>query len=212
MDDVKPRRTWTQRSDSARAEAAEATRKALIAAGRALFAEFGYHGVGVRDITARAGVTRGAMSHHFESKEALFLAVFDEIEHELMAIPAGAGAAPDPSAAWSEFRKGVQRYLDAALRADVQRVTLIDGPVVLGWRRWRALEEGYSLGGLMVVLEMAVAQGLIRDRPLAPLAHLLLGSIMEAALLIAHADAPDKTRAEVGAALEDLLAGLQQPA
>jgi AcrR family transcriptional regulator len=209
MDEVKPRRSWTQREDSGRARRAEETRRALIAAGRDLFTEHGYHGVGVRDITARAGVTRGALAHHFTDKQGLFLAVFDAIERELIA----AGAEPPPSAApsdaWAQFRAGIQAYLDAALRPDVQRITLIDGPAVLGWRRWREIEEGYSLGSLIAVLNAAMDAKLIRRRSPEPLAHLILGSVMEAALLIAHSDASKRRRAEVGEALDDLLRGLE---
>jgi AcrR family transcriptional regulator len=206
MDEVNPPRRWRQRKDSARALRAEATRLALIAAARQLFTEHGYHGVGIRDVTALAGVTRGASAHHFADKEALFLAVFDAVERELLSQsgePPGAEADP-----WSLFRAGVQAYLDAVTRPDVQRITLIDGPAVLGWRRWRELEEGYSLGALTGILQAAMDAGRIRRRPIEPLAHLILGSVMEAALLVANSDNPARRKDEVGQALDDLLAGL----
>lgn len=208
MDEVKARRGWSQRKDSDRAHQAEATRQALIAAARALFAEHGYHGVGVRDVTAMAGVTRGALGHHFSGKEDLFLAVFDAVEHELIASGASKTADLSELDAWSRFRAGVQAYLDAVMRPDVQRITLIDAPAVLGWKRWRGLEETYSFGGLIAVLGVAMDQGLIRNRPAEPLAHLILGSVIEAALLIAHSDDPGKSRQEVGDALDDLLQSL----
>ena len=94
MDEVNPPRRWSQRKDSSRALRAEATRLALIAAARQLFTEHGYHDVGIRDVTALAGVTRGALAHHFAGKEALFLAVFDEVERE-----ANQRRRPRPSAA-----------------------------------------------------------------------------------------------------------------
>ncbi|MDB5445718.1 MAG: transcriptional regulator, TetR family [Phenylobacterium sp.] len=208
MDEVNPSRRWTQRRDSARAQRAELTRQALIAAARELFTEQGFHAVGVRDITARAGVSRGALSHHFADKEALFLAVFEAVEQELIAEAGAAlsGTSADP---WTQFRTGIQRYLDAAAtRADVQRITLVDGPAVLGWARWRKLEEGFSLGALTAVLQSAMDLGRVRQRPVEPLAHLILGSVMEAALLIAHSDEPEQRRYEVGQALDDLLGGL----
>jgi len=207
MDEVKSPRRWSQRRDSARALRAEATRLALVAAARRLFAERGYHGVSVRDVTAAAGVTRGALAHHFADKQDLFLAVFDAVERELIA--AGAGQ-PDPEAdPWTRFRAGVQAYLDAATRPDVQRITLIDAPAVLGWKRWREIEEGYSLGTLTAVLGVAMAAGLIRQRPIEPLAHLILGSVMEAALLVANCDDPAGRKSEVGRALDDMLRGLE---
>ncbi len=209
MDEVKPRRGWSQRGDTARAETADATRQRLIAAARSLFVEEGYHAVGVRELTARAGVTRGALTHHFGAKEGLFLAVFDQIEHELMEASARQGDDTENLDTWARFRTGIQRYLDAALRPDVQRITLIDGPAVLGWSRWRKLEEGYSLGGLTTVLQAAMDQKVIRVRPIEPLAHLILGSVMEAAMLIANSDKPETRRTEVGEALDDLLKGLE---
>lgn len=207
MDDVNPPRRWTQRRDSVRAQKAETTRQALIASARALFTERGYHGVSVRDVTAHAGVTRGALAHHFADKEALYLAVFDAVERELIA-QGGASQAEPQADPWNQFRASVQLYLEAATRPDVQRITLIDGPAVLGWRRWRELEEGYSLGALTSVLQAAMDAGRIRKRPVGPLAHLILGSVMEAALLVANSEDPAQRRAEVGQALDDLLGGL----
>ena len=208
MDEVNPSRRWTQRRDSERARRAELTRQALIDAARELFAERGFHAVGVRDVTARAGVSRGALSHHFADKEALFLAVFEAVEQELIA-EAGAAQPATPADPWTQFRTGIQRYLDAAAtRSDVQRITLVEGPAVLGWARWRRLEEGFSLGALTAVLQSAMDLGRVRPRPVEPLAHLILGSVMEAALLIANSDAPEQRRREVGQALDDLLGGL----
>jgi len=209
MDEVKPERGWTQRRDSARAVKAGATREALIAAARALFTERGYHEVSVRDVAALAGVTRGALSHHFSGKEALFVAVFDAVERELVEAGAAQQGGPSDLDPWTRFRAGIQHYLDAAIRPDVQRITLVDGPAVLGWRRWREAEEEYSFGALVAVLETAMAENLIRRRPIDPLAHLIIGSIMEAALLIAHSEDPASRRAEVGDALDDLLRGLE---
>jgi len=209
MDEVKPPRRWTQRRNGVRAQKAAATRQALIAAARALFTERGYHGVSVRDVTAQAGVTHGALAHHFDDKEALYLAVFDAVERELIAQSGASRAGPqaDP---WSRFRTSVQLYLEAATRPDVQRITLIDGPAVLGWRRWRELEEGYSLGALTSAMQAAMDAGRIRKRPVGPLAHLILGSVMEAALLVANSDDPALRRVEVGQALDDLLGGLER--
>lgn len=185
-----------------------ATRAALIAAARALFAERGYHDVGIREFTAKAGVTRGAFYHHFGDKESLFLAVFDQVEREMMADPDRRGRKP-PGDAWSEFRNGIQRYLDAATQPDIQRITLIEAPAVLGWARWRKLEEGYGLGSITQALSAAMKSGVVRKQPIAPLASLLLGSIIEAALHIAHSDKPKQSRLEVGHALDSLLRGLE---
>jgi AcrR family transcriptional regulator len=191
----------------ARAKKAEETRLALIAAARKLFTERGYHAVGIRDFATEAGVTRGALYHHFGDKESIFLAVFDAVERDLMA--AGAQAAPTGLDAWAAFRQSLQLYLDAATQPEVQRITLIDGPAVLGWARWQALEAEYGLASVVNVLNAAMAEGLVKPQPIQPLAQLILGSIGQAALLIAHSATPEATRAEVGQALDSLLRGLE---
>jgi AcrR family transcriptional regulator len=196
-------------AEGARGAQAEATRLALIKAARALFTARGYHDVGIREFAAAAGVTRGALYHHFGDKESLFLAVFDAIEQEMMLESARPPSMNTGDDAWSMFRKGIQAYLHAVMRPDVQRITLIEGPAVLGWARWRALEETYSMGELTRVLGLAMKQKLIKKQPLEPLAHLVLGSIMEAALLIAHSEKPKQRRVEVGNALDMLLRGLE---
>lgn len=203
-------RRWTQRRDSPRAAQAESTRTALVAAARELFAERGFHAVGVRDVTARAGLSRGALSHHFADKTALFIAVFEAVENDLVAESQAWRSGAAATDAWTDFRSGVQVYLEAAAaRQDVQRITLIDGPAVLGWARWRKLEEGLSLGMLMAVLQAAMEAGRIGLRPVEPLAHLILGSVMEAALLVANSDDPQQRRHDVGQALDALLGGLE---
>ena len=170
-------------ADGVRAQQAQATRRALVEAARELFTERGYHNVGIREFAAKANVTRGALYHHFGDKESLFLAVFDAVEREMMGEGAQRRRAKSSDDAWTQFKRGIQAYLDAVMRPEVQRITLIDGPAVLGWARWRKLEEGYGLGGITNVLEGAMKDGLIRQQPVEPLAHLLLGSVMEAALL-----------------------------
>jgi len=162
----------------------------------------------VRDLAARAGVTRAAVAHHFGDKEGLFVAVFQAVEEGLIAEIADQGAAQAHLDTWARFRSGLQLYLRAATRRDVQRITLIDGPAVLGWLRWRGLEEALSLGELRQVLQAAMDEGLIRSRPAEPLAHLIHGSVMEAALMVANAEDPEARSREAGEALDDLLQSL----
>jgi|KBSSwiStaDraftv2_1062776.scaffolds.fasta_scaffold06638_9 AcrR family transcriptional regulator len=211
MDKVNPPRRWTMSKDSARAHQAETTRRALIVEARRCFGARGYHVVGVRDITAAAGMTRGALAHHFGGKEELFLAVFDEVEREVAAGTAYPEVQLATTNAWDRFRAGVEFYLDAALRADVQRITLIDGPAVLGWSRWRALEEDYYLGMMVKFLQRAIDDGAIRPQPVETLAHMIFGSVTEAALMIAHSEDAMRKRAEVRRVLDAFFAGLERP-
>lgn len=188
------------------ADRSEATRTALVDAARARFAERGFAAVGTEEIVRAAGVTRGALYHHFGGKQELFLAVFETVEQELTErlahVALGAG---DPLAG---LRAGAAAFLDSADDPSIQRITLIDAPAVLGWERWRELGLRYGLGLVEAALGAAMDAGAIRRQPLRPLAHLLLGALDEAALLLARSDDP-ATRAEVGAVVDALIEGLR---
>ena len=128
-----------------RKERSEATRTALVAAGRELFAHRGYGAVGTEEIVRLARVTRGALYHHFNGKDDLFEAVVEEVERELterIAAEAAARAA-DP---WGAMVAGAGAFLDASLEPAVQRIILLDAPAVLGWETWREIGERYGLG------------------------------------------------------------------
>ncbi len=190
------------------AERSEATRAALIAAARPLFAERGYAGVGTEEIVRAAGVTRGALYHHFAGKRELFEAVYEEIEADLarrIAEGALAGGAADPLAA---MRAGAEMFLQACTEPEVQRIVLLDGPAVLGWDRWREIASEHGLGLIEATLQAAVEAGAIAEQPVRPLAHLLMGALDEAAMLVARSVDPELRRIEVGRTLELLLAGL----
>ena len=188
------------------AERSAATRAALLASARALFTERGFAGAGREEIVERAGVTRGAMYHHFANKEDLFRAVFIEVEHEIgtrVAMAAMSGAD-----AMERLRLGCQAFLDTALEPAVRRIVLLDAPSVLGWEEWREIE---AQGGLMLMKEALAAvseEGHIRAEPIEPLAHMLLAALNEAAMLVANAKNRKKARAEVGETVDRLLARL----
>jgi AcrR family transcriptional regulator len=190
------------------AERSEATRSALIEAARPLFAERGYAGVGAEEIVRAAGLTRGALYHHFGGKRDLFEAVYELLEAELaQRVAAGAlgGAAADPLAA---MRAGAEMFLRACTEPEVQRIVLIDGPAVLGWDRWREIAAEHGLGLIEATLQAAIEAGTIAEQPARPLAHVLMGALDEAAMLVARAEDPDLMRVEVGRTLDLLLAGL----
>jgi AcrR family transcriptional regulator len=189
------------------AERSEATRAALIRAARALFADRGYGGVGTEEIVRSARVTRGALYHHFTSKEDLFRAVFEQLEAELTErIAAVAASAEDPYQALSA---GADAFLDACLDPAVQRITLLDAPSVLGWQQWREIGARYGFGLIQGALQAAMDQGLIASQPVAPLAHVMLGALDEAAMLVAQSRDEGRTREEVGRVVARLLRGLR---
>lgn len=185
----------------------EATKSALIAAARELFVTKGYFATGTEEIVAKANVgTRGALYHHFADKEDLFRAVFDQVQADL----AAATIVNERDDAFELLTAALQQFLDASAdNADVQQILLIDGPAVLGWDRWRSLEAEYGLGVIMAMLDAAVVQKVIPRQPTAPLAHMLLAAVDEAALYIANA--PDRPQAHNQArqSLMRLLGGLR---
>jgi AcrR family transcriptional regulator len=192
------------------AERTEATRTALIAAARPLFAQRGYAGVGTEEIARAAGVTRGALYHHFDGKRELFAAVYERIEIELAErIAAGAlqGSAPSPLAA---MKAGAEMFLLAATEPETQRIVLLDGPAVLGWDRWRQIATEHGLGLIEATLQAAIEAEAIDPQPVRPLAHVLMGALDEAAMLVARADDAERMRAEVGRTLGTLLDGLSR--
>jgi AcrR family transcriptional regulator len=192
-----------------RAVQAEATRAALIAAARKLFVEKGYFETGTEEVVAASGVgTRGALYHHFGDKRALFQAVFEQVEEDLLAAAGGAEATGD---AIGRLRSGLLRFLDASLTPEVQRILLIDGPAVLGWQTWRQLEGRYGVGAIHGLLERAVLEGSLPAQPLIVLAHVLLAAVDEAALVIANSPEPMAARDQGIAAISQLLAGLGVP-
>lgn len=188
------------------AERSGATRAALVAAAHDLFAEQGFAATGREEIVERAGVTRGALYHHFAGKEDLFRAVFESVEQRLMdAVAAAAMTGPDPLA---RLRLGCAAFLDACLDPAVQRIALVDAPAVLGWAAWRAVEEQYALGLVVEGVRHAMDAGQIAPGNPEPVAHLLLGALTEAAQVVVSATDQRAARDEVAIVVDRLLAGL----
>jgi len=191
-----------------KAEQSEATRAALTAVARDLFAARGYAAVGTEEIVRAAGVTRGALYHHFAGKKELFQAVYEEVERQLVERIAASATASvgDPLQA---LRAGAQAFLAACEDPAVQRVALVDAPSVLGWEQWREIGLHYGLGLVQATLQAAIDAGQIDPQPVGPLSHLLLGAIDEGAMLIARADDDGATREQVGASVERFLEALR---
>jgi AcrR family transcriptional regulator len=193
-----------------KAEQTEATRSTLVAVARELFAQRGYAGVGTEEIVQQARVTRGALYHHFRDKKDLFRAVHEQLEGELaetIARQVANGPADDPIGL---LRMGVRGFLDQCMDPALARIALVDAPSVLGWAEWRSVDEKYGLGLVMAGLEGAVAAGAIPQQPVKPLAHLILGALGEAGMLIANADDPKAAREQVEPPLLALLEGLRR--
>jgi AcrR family transcriptional regulator len=190
-----------------RAERGEATRSRLVATARGLFAERGFAEVGTEEVVRRAGVTRGALYHHFRDKRDLFRAVYEQTEQELVAATAaGASEAHDP---WQALVTGVGAFLDACSDPAMMRIGVLDAPAVLGWREWREIGARHGLGLIEGTLRAAMDAGTLRRTEVEPLARLLFGTLGEAAQVVANADDPAAAREEVERTLVSLLEGLR---
>jgi AcrR family transcriptional regulator len=187
-----------------RVERGRSTRERLVAAARELFGRQGYDATSIEAILRETGVARGALYHHFADKRALFDAVLDDVMVDIAHTVAAAAMEryDDPV---ESLRAGFGRWLELAADPSIQRITLLDPPFVLGWARWRELDEQRVLGGLRKGLRRVAETGRIREGDVDLLAHMLIAAVNEAALMIAGAEDPEVALREGRATVDDLL-------
>jgi AcrR family transcriptional regulator len=190
------------------AERAAGTRDALVAAARPLFAAQGFAEVALEAIVRAAGVTRGALYHHFADKTELFAAVFEQVEGEVAARMGEAIAASNQTDPVEVMRLGAGFWLDACSDPEVQRIVLVDAPAVLGWTRWTEIGNRYNIGLVRALLADAVATGRIPAQPIEATALTLLGAMREVTLYVARAEDHDQARQEAGAVMNRLIQAL----
>ena len=192
---------------SRQAENSAATRASLLKIARRFFAERGYADTATEEIVRRARVTRGALYHHFKDKQDLFRAVLHEEQTKVAAkCMAAAAKETDP---WRALMTANEAFLEACLDPAVQQIVLIDAPSVLGTEGFRQSDESYYLAGLKAAIEAAIAAGIIEAQPVESLAHMLMGSMNEAARLIAHASDKERARREVSESANRMWNGLR---
>jgi AcrR family transcriptional regulator len=141
----------------------EATRAALLETATAMFAERGFARTSLDDIAAATQVTRGAVYHHFESKQAVFEAVFDALEKDMSArLVRAAQGQPD---AWQAGMAALDAFLDLCCEDQYGRLCWLEGPLALGWVRWMDYEKKYAYALIDGFLQAARAEGLVVDVP-----------------------------------------------
>jgi AcrR family transcriptional regulator len=185
-----------------------ATREHVVEVATELFAERGYEDTSIEMVLHESGLSRGALYHHFKGKESLFEAVVDALEEDVGARTLEAAAGETSVEA---LRQGCFAWIRMASEPIVQRILLLDAPAVLGWERWRAMEERHALGLIKAVLSEVADEGGLPADLVDVLAHVLLAGVNEIAIFIARADDPE-TAVESGMAAVDeivtrLLAG-----
>jgi AcrR family transcriptional regulator len=198
----------TPRARRTQADRSAATRDALVAAARRLFAAQGFADVPADAIVAAAGVSRGALYHQFADKTALFRAVMEEVEADIARRLAGEVAAAGITDPVDALRHAVRAWLDICVEPEIYRIALVDGPSVLGWVPWREVCQRHVFGLVEALLAEGVELGRIRPQPARPLAHALMGAGDEAALYVAEAVDRLRARAEMIEVLDQLIAGV----
>lgn len=184
-------------------ERAASTRARIVTTARRLFAANGYEATSTEAVLAESQVSRGALYHHFANKEALFAAVLEEVEEHVTAATAAAAMnAPHPVEA---LRRAFDCFLAMACEAEVRQIVLTDAHSVLGWQKWREIENRYGLGHLKLALKVIAATGRIREEMVDIYAHILLASLIEVAFLTARSPDPAAAAGEGRRAMRELL-------
>ena len=184
----------------------DATRLSLLVAARQLFGDTGYAATSIDDVAVRAGVTKGAVYHHFGGKANLFQEVYEQVMREISDQVVSKFNEPDH---WVALTSGCQLMIDAQLDPAVRRIALHDARSVLSWDVVHLIESRYGAVGIRGALRKAMHGGVIEPQPLRPLALLLAGALSEACFYVADADDPTQARAEVGRLVVRILEGLK---
>ena len=189
------------------AERREKTRASIVKAARRIFGERGFAAATMDDIASGARVAKGAVYHHFATKEAVFEAGFAQGSIDLVAdLDRISRAENDPLAAMAA---GTQGYFAACAKGPTGQIILRDGPAVLGWERWREIDAKHFGGKFPRALAAAMEAGVIAKQPIEPLARLLLGAVTEAAVAVSAGPDIGKTGTDYARAFGSLLDALR---
>jgi AcrR family transcriptional regulator len=201
--------TSQQSAEGKRAAQGRATRDQLVEVATGLFAEHGYEGTSIEAVLSAAGVSRGALYHHFAGKEALFEAVVQAVSDRVMAELAE--ATKDITDAVSAVQTSALAWVGLAGDPVIQRVVLVDAPSVFGWERWREMDDGRTLGAVRAMLQAVSDSGRLRADLVGPFAHMILAALDEIALVIARAEDSETALAEGQASVAEFLDRLLRP-
>jgi AcrR family transcriptional regulator len=187
----------------AKTEKAASTKANIIAVARRLFATRGYDRTSTEAVLEESQVSRGALYHHFENKEALFAAVLEAVEVDITAATGRARMnSTDPVEAVSA---AFDSFLDMASESEVRQIVLTDAHSVVGWQKWREIEERHGFGRLKQALKFIAAAGRIRGDMVDVFAHILLASLLEVAFMVARSPDPRAAARTGRKAMKELL-------
>ena len=188
-------------------ERGESTRESLVSAARVLFGRDGFNSTSLDDIASSAGLTKGALYHHFDSKEDLFRAVAESVKRDINTRLSDLFLGSD---AFSALEVGCFTILEAYLDPSVRQIVWLDAPAVLSLSAYRDIQGRYEQVFLRASLRRAMREGVIEQLPLRPLTSLLTGAIGEGCTFIAASPDPMSAREEVGRTMSRLLEGLRR--
>jgi AcrR family transcriptional regulator len=193
---------------SRREEAVDATRAALLDSAVRLFSDKGFAATSLDDVARDARVTKGALYHHFKGgKTELFEAVFQEVDLRL--AERTAAAVPADAGPWELVQAGLDGYLEACSDPVIRRIIFQEGPVALGWARWRELDGCSARELLGSAVQGLLDSGEIRPQPAELLTRLLFTTLGEAGMSVAEAEDQQAARAEAKALILSLMDGLR---
>ena len=195
---------------SRRVDYTESTRAALVDSALELFTRRGYAGTSLDAIVTGARVTKGALYHHFSGKQALFEAAFDLVE--TAALDRLTAAVGGDAPAWDRALAGVEAYVRVCLEPSYQRIVIHEGPVVMGWERWRQAEERFSYGLVRSTVAALIEAGEIERLPLEVTARILFGALSAGAEAIAGSADPKAAAADVTKTIVAVLTGMRRAA
>ena len=195
---------------SRRQQYSASTKRALVDVATKLFTEQGYAGTSLDAIVAGARVTKGALYHHFSGKQALFEAVFESVEADASkTIGKAVRTTKDP---WEKAVGGLRSFLEVVQQPEYSRVVIQEGPVVLGYERYREQEERSTFGIVQEIVSSVLASYDLEPSMVETFSRVFFGAMSAAGAAVSSADDTRRASAEVEAAIAFILAGLRQQA
>jgi AcrR family transcriptional regulator len=199
-----------KRRISRRQEYSSATRRALLKSASGLFTERGYAGTSLDEVVSAARVTKGALYHHFAGKLALFQAVFDQCEaNAVKRITSDVRRTKDP---WDKALTAVSSFLDVCQEPAYRRIVMQEGPVALGFDRWRESEERSTYGLVQDLVRRVLRQYQIEGTLLDTFTRIFYGAMSSAGIAVSEAEDARAASREVATVISLMLAGLRQMA
>jgi AcrR family transcriptional regulator len=184
------------------------TRQALISAARQRFEADGYSGTNLDDVAELAGVTKGALYHHFPTKRALYDAVVVDIQDEIHVH--ASRRADKAKTAWDKFVEAFVGFVETAPEPGI-RMLMVEAPAVLGYQRWQEIGEERHLAAIVGVLEELQRNGELALEATPELARVVNTMTNAVATLVSQDDDPVHMRAVVIPIWEHFLRCLKAP-